>query len=234
MSGTGPGGDVEVAGVARLIGEPARAAMLDALLTGKALAAGELARVAGVTAATASEHLSRMKAAGLVATVATGRHRYYRLASPEVAHALEALALLAPSRPVTSLRQSRRNEALLTARTCYDHLAGRVGVGIYRSLLASEALTPTAAGLDLTDLGRDRLGELGIDVEGARARRRVFARSCLDFTERQEHLAGSLGAAVCSRLLDLDWLRRRDPGHRGLRVTDLGRRELAVHFDVEL
>ncbi|ADD42007.1 transcriptional regulator, ArsR family [Stackebrandtia nassauensis DSM 44728] len=223
-----------MAGIARLIGEPARTAMLDALLTGRALAAGELARVAGVAAATASEHLARMRSAGLVATVAAGRHRYYRLASPEVAQALEALALLAPSRPVTSLRQSRRNAALLTARTCYDHLAGRVGVGIHRWLLASGALTQTAAGLDLTDTGRDRLGELGIDVAAARMRRRVFARSCLDFTERQEHLAGALGAAICARLLSLDWLRHRDPGHRGLRVTDLGRRELAAHFDLDV
>lgn len=223
-----------MAGIARLIGEPARAAMLDALLTGNALAAGELARVAGVTAATASEHLSRMKSAGLVATVAAGRHRYYRLASADVAHALEALAVLAPSRPVTSLRQSRRNEALLTARTCYDHLAGRVGVGIYRSLLADEALAPTADGLDLTESGRDRLDGLRIDVAAARAGRRVFARSCLDFTERQEHLAGALGAAICARLLELDWLRHRDPGHRGLRVTELGQRKLSDHFGIDV
>ncbi|MGH8879204.1 MAG: helix-turn-helix domain-containing protein, partial [Stackebrandtia sp.] len=211
------GGEVDMAGVARLIGEPARAAMLDALLAGKALAAGELARIAGVTAPTASQHLSRMTSAGLIEAVAAGRHRYYRLASVEVAHVLESLALLAPRRPVTSLRQSRHNAALLTARTCYDHLAGRVGVGIYKSLVDAGSLTAAPAGLDVTESGHERLRDLGIDVAAARSRRRHFARSCLDFTERREHLAGALGAAICARLLDLVWLRPRAPGNRGLR-----------------
>lgn len=227
-------GDVDVAGVARLIGEPARAAMLDALMSGTALTAGELARVAKVGPATASQHLARLHDGGLVDRVAAGRHRYFRLASSEVAHAIEALSMVAPRRAVTSLRQSRADAASRTARTCYDHLAGRVGVGIYRSLLDGRALMLGTDGLDLTRLGESRLRELGVDTELARRRRRTFARTCLDFTERREHLAGALGAAVCSRLLELDWLRRRVAGHRGLRVTKRGSSELAERFGVVL
>lgn len=223
---------MDVAAVARLIGEPARAAMLDALMAGTALTAGELARVAKVSPATASQHLARLHEGGLIDRVVAGRHRYFRLTSTDVAHAIEALSMVAPPRKVTSLRQSRADAALRTARTCYDHLAGRVGVGIYRSLLDDEALVLGADGLELTGVGETRLAALGVDVAQVRNRRRAFARTCLDFTERREHLAGALGAALCSRLLELGWLRHRTSGHRGLRVTEPGVAGLADSFGV--
>jgi DNA-binding transcriptional ArsR family regulator len=214
--------DVELASVARLIGEPTRARMLDALLSGQALAAGELARVAGVSAATASEHLARLRAGHLVETVSSGRHRYYRLAGPDVAHALEALALVGQPVEVRSLRQSRAVAAMATARTCYDHLAGRVGVAVHDALVSGGALAAGGDGYQLTDAGGRRFAEVGVAVDAVRASRRAFARPCLDFTERRPHLAGALGGALCARLLELGWLVRRVPGQRGLRVTERG------------
>jgi len=226
--------EVDVSVVARLIGEPARAAMLTAMLTGQALAAGELARAAGVSPATASEHLTRLREGGLVTVVSAGRHRYYRLASPDVAHVLEALALVSPAKPVTSLRASRADAALLTARTCYDHLAGVLGVAVHDALIEREALAAGTDGYEVTAVGEAVFERLGVDVAGARARRRSFARPCIDFTERRNHLAGALGAALCTRLLDAGWLVRRAAGQRGLRVTPAGEIGLANALGVTL
>jgi DNA-binding transcriptional ArsR family regulator len=225
-------GEVDVAAVARLIGEPARAAMLDALLAGRALAAGELARIAGVSPGTASEHLSRLRDGGLVEVVAAGRHRYHRLASPEVGQVLEALALVSRPKPVRTLRQSRTNAALLVARTCYDHLAGQVGVAVHDALVTREALRTVPAGYELTPVGVELLTGIGVDVPTARSARRAFARPCLDFTERRSHLAGALGAAICARFLAQGWLVRRATGDRALRVTDGGRRTLTDAFGI--
>ncbi|MGA8115472.1 MAG: helix-turn-helix domain-containing protein [Actinocatenispora sp.] len=226
-------GEVDLSVAARLIGEPARAIMLDALVAGRALAAGELARLAGVSPATASEHLARLRDGGLVTAVAAGRHRYYRLASEDVAHALEALAMISPARPVRSLRQSRAHRALAGARTCYDHLAGRVGVSIHDALMRGEALRAGGDGYELTSAGERLLLPLGVDVAAARAARRSFARPCLDFTERRSHLAGALGAAICDRLIAQRWLVRRATGERGLRITDGGRRGLTDALGIE-
>ncbi|OLB74273.1 MAG: transcriptional regulator [Actinobacteria bacterium 13_2_20CM_2_71_6] len=225
---------MDVSGVARLIGEPARAAMLDALLSGQALAAGELARAAGVSPATASGHLTRLRSGGLVEVVSAGRHRYYRLASPEVADVLETLSLLGSARPVRSLRESRTAQALALARTCYDHLAGRVGVAVCDALVSRAALVAGGDGYLLTPAGEELLDGLGVPVAAARASRRHFARLCLDNTERRPHLAGALGAALCGRLLELDWLVRRTAGRRALRLTDAGRAGLADALDVRL
>ena len=223
---------MDVSGIARLIGEPARAAMLDALLSGQALAAGELARAAGVSAATASEHLGRLRGGGLVDVVRAGRHRYYRLAAPEVAEVLEALALLGSARPVRSLRESRTAQAMATARTCYDHLAGRVGVAVCDALVSRTALVAGGDGYLLTAHGEALLGDLGVPVGAARESRRRFARPCLDFTERRPHLAGALGAAVCDRLLELRWLVPPASGGRVLRLTDAGRHGLAESLGI--
>lgn len=219
--------DVDLAAGARLVAEPARAAMLDALLSGEALAAGELARAAKVSAATASEHLARLRGGGLVDVTCSGRHRYYRLASPEVAHALEALAVISPSRPIRSFRQSRSDSAMAFARTCYDHLAGRLGVAVHDALVADGALVAGGDGYLVTAAGELRLHVLGIDVAGVRASRRAFARGCLDFTERRHHLAGALGAALSASMIELGWFVRRAQGQRALRLTDAGRRHLS-------
>lgn len=208
-----------------LVGDPARARMLDALSAGVALPAGELARRAGVKPATATAHLRRLVDGGLVKVHVQGRHRYHQLAGPQVAAALEALAQIAPPAPVKSLREHRTALALAEARTCYDHLAGRKGVELRDRLLASGAVRQ-AGDRDhvLTRRGRALVLELGIDVERLDASRRVFARTCIDWTQRRPHLAGALPAALTARFLELGWVRRGRG--RGLRISDDYDREL--------
>ena len=221
--------DVDLAAVGALVGNPSRAAMLDALMTGRALTAGELATVADVSPATASEHLAKLRDGGLVEVVTQGRHRYHRLASPDVGAALESLSLVAPRKPVTTLRQSSRARSLGEARTCYDHLAGRCGVLLHDGLLARGWLVPEAGGYSVSEAGVEGLLGWGVDVGAARASRRRLARPCLDWTERREHLAGALAAAITTALLDgpEPWFVRRADDHRGLRPTEAGRRHLA-------
>jgi DNA-binding transcriptional ArsR family regulator len=201
--------DRDLAAVGALIGEPARAAMLDALAAGYSLPAGELARLAGVHPATATAHLRRLVDGGLVRVRAQGRHRYHELAGPEVAAALEALARVAPPAAVHSLRQHRTARGLAQARTCYDHLAGLRGVQLRDRLLAARALREVdERDHELTRRGHRLLAALEVDAEPLLASRRIFARACLDGTERRPHLAGVLAATLTSRLLELGWLSR--------------------------
>ncbi len=204
--------------------------MLDALLGGRALAAGELARVAGVSAATASEHLGRLRRGGLVVVVSQGRHRYYRLTGPEVATALESLALIAPASEVRSLRQAGHARSLEFARTCYDHLAGRVGVAVHDGLFRRSILAGVPGGYEVTAPGAPWFAELGVDVAEVRASRRSFAIPCLDRTERRPHLAGALGAALTTALLNEGWLVRRTSGSRSLRLVGGGGERLRTLF----
>jgi DNA-binding transcriptional ArsR family regulator len=222
-------GDVDLSAVGALLAHQSRALMLDALLAGRALTVGELALVAGVRASTASEHLARLLAGGFVDTIKQGRHRYYQLAGPEVASALEGIAQIAPRQPAHSLTQSRRAQSLAEARLCYDHLAGRSGVQLHDALLAQGWLSPNAGGFELTPSGESTLGGWGVDVTMARHARRSFARPCLDWTERRYHLAGALASAIADCLIDgpSPWFTRRVAGHRGLRITDRGQRALA-------
>jgi DNA-binding transcriptional ArsR family regulator len=221
--------DVDLAAVGALLGDQSRVAMLDALMTGRALTAGELARAAGVSPPTASEHLAKLHRGGLVEVVSQGRHRYHRLAGPDVGAALEALSLVAPQRPVRSLRQSARARSLATARTCYDHLAGSSAVALHDALLGRDWLRPAPGGYQVTERGESAFACWGVDVAAALAERRIFARSCLDWTERRPHLAGALAAAVAAALVDgpEPWFVRRADDHRGLRVTEAGERHLA-------
>jgi DNA-binding transcriptional ArsR family regulator len=195
--------------------------MIDALMDGRALPAGELARQAGVRASTASEHLGRLVGAGLVTVTAEGRHRYFRISTPEVAVALEAFARICPPTPVRSLRTSAQAEALRHARTCYDHLAGRLGVAVMDAMRRRRWLATADGGYRLTRTGELALVAAGVDVVAAAGGRRAFARPCIDWTERRPHLAGALGAAVTTTMLDRKWIRRRDG--RGVAPTDAGR-----------
>ena len=226
-------GSAEIALVAGLVGDPARAAMLDALMDGREHAAGELARRAGVTASTASGHLSRLLAGRLVLCGVHGRERRYRLASAEVAAAFEALGRIAPAAEVRSLRAANRRAQLRVARTCYDHLAGWVGVGVTDALLARGALGLRDGGYELSAAGEKLLRRIGVDVAGARARRRSFALACLDLTERRPHLAGALGAALADTAIANGWLLRRQDG-RALTVTPAGRSALRREFGIDL
>ena len=218
MSEVRDGRDRDIAPVAALFGDPARSAMLAALAGGHALPAGELARRAGVHPATATAHLRRLVDGGLVQVRVQGRHHYHELAGPQVAVVLEALAQLAPPFPIRSLRDHHRATAMAEARTCYDHLAGRRGVELRDRLLTIDALRATDdRDHILTAHGHQLVVELGLEPDHLQGTRRVFARSCIDWTSRRPHLAGALPAAITSRLVALGWLSRT--GDRALRVA---------------
>jgi DNA-binding transcriptional ArsR family regulator len=235
--------DADIASAAALIADSTRAAILRALLPDRPLAAGELARLAGVSAATASFHLAKLLEGGLITVIRQGRHRYYRLAGHEVAAALEALGLISPGLPVRSLRQSREAAALAEARTCYDHLAGKAGVELLDGLLRC-GLLEEKSGLtgqvdassprfEITGAGARELGSFGLNLLQIRRSRRHFAGTCIDWTQRRRHLNGALGAAITSRMFELGWIER---GHRrrSVRVTPAGIEGLASTFGVDL
>jgi DNA-binding transcriptional ArsR family regulator len=225
--------DADLAAVAGLIGEPARAGILLSLLEGRPLRAGELATRSRLSPSLASMHLRKLLDGGLVDVAREGRERRYRIASPSVARAVESLLRIAPGRPARSLRESQRGEALRAGRTCYDHLAGRLGVALTEAMGERHLLHPLDGSYQLTGAGRSCLENLGVDVAGAEAGRRAFARQCLDWTERRPHLAGALGAAITGRLFDLRWLERR-PGTRAVRLTPAGDRGLREEFGLDL
>lgn len=217
-----------LAEVAAAIGDTARANILAALMDGRALTAGELAWHAGVGAPTTSGHLARLRQAGLVAEERQGRHRYHRLAGPEVAHALEALMAVAASSPPRHRPVGPRDEALRAARTCYDHLAGRLGVGLADALQARGHVVIADGAGSLTASGERFLADtLGVDLAGRSTR--PLCRTCLDWSERRPHLAGRLGAALCARCFALGWIEpTRDS--RAVAVTDAGKRGFAEAF----
>jgi DNA-binding transcriptional ArsR family regulator len=215
-----------VAAIAELIGEPARAAILIALVDGRALAAGELARAAGVSAQSASSHLSRLLVGGLLSVQREGRHRYYRMSSPGVGHAIEALGAIS-TRPLRhDVRLPRETIALYNLRLCYDHLAGRVAVDLAKALETSRVIQVCGAReYELGPKGSEWFERLGVDTNVLRRSRRSFARRCLDWTERKPHLAGALGAALFSRLVALGWVATL-PQTRVVRITHGGVREM--------
>ena len=238
--------DVNVAEIAGLIGEPSRAAVLMALIDGRALAASTLAEEAGVARSTISGHLGRLTDAGLITVEPSGRNRYYRLASAEVAEALESLARLAPPKPVRSLRQATRAHALRRARSCYDHLAGRLGVALTDALLArgdlvaqrssSEATDPIlgpgrAHAFHLTEPGAKHLAELGVAVAVEPHSRRPLIRYCVDWSEQRPHLGGALGAAMMQMLLEREWVTRGSG--RAILTTPAGDAALLEQFGVD-
>lgn len=206
--------------------------MLSLLMDGTVRPAGELARAAGVSASTASEHLSVLVEAGLLTCTARGRGRFYRLSGQEVAHALETLGHIAPSSPAKGYTGVRAAEKLASGRFCYDHLAGRLGVSLTDAWIDAGWLDDPDH-LVLTPRGRDGFTGLGVDVIGIDALRRPTTRVCLDWTERRPHLAGALGAAVASLCLESEWIVRR-PGSRGVRVTEAGAAIFRGRWNVSL
>ena len=221
----------DFAPAAALLADPTRAAILRALLPGRSLAAGELARVAGVGAATASHHLAKLLDGGMVAVTKQGRHRYYQLAGYEVAAALEAIGLISSVVPAKSLRQSREARALAEARTCYDHLAGRAGVELFDALLREGLLSGdlSARQFEVTAAGQKKLDSFGIDIAEVRRGKRQFAGACVDWTQRRRHLNGALAAAITGRLFALGWI-ERGMRRRSVVVTEPGLRGLADTF----
>lgn len=226
----------KIAAAAALIGNPGRAAMLGALMDGRTLPATELAAVAGLSAAGASEHLGQLLAGGLLTVIREGRHRYYRLASEHVAAVLEGLAVLGDAQPVPQGRPNHQREnPLRFARTCYDHLAGVLGVSI-SSALQERMLLSADEGkrFSVTPAGAQWFAEnLRIEIDALRPARHGIACGCLDWTERRYHLAGPLGAVLLRRSFDLGFL-RRGVERRAVRLTLAGRRFLALELGVNL
>jgi DNA-binding transcriptional ArsR family regulator len=215
-----------LAGVGALLGEPARTRILTALLTGCALTAKELAYFAGVTAPTASSHLSRLVAGHLLVMEKQGRCHYYRLRSAEVARAIEGLMTVA-SAPTNGWPPSHRvAPALRDARMCYDHLAGRLGVALCDMMLRSDYVVLFDGGGELTGAGERFLAGLGADLEGARGAKRRYCRSCIDWTERRHHISGAVGAALAQVFLARRWVARVQDS-RALTVTADGRKKLS-------
>jgi DNA-binding transcriptional ArsR family regulator len=221
-----------MAQLATLLADGTRASFCLALLDGRAWTAGELARMAGVAPSTASAHLSQLVSGGLLAEERQGRHRYIRLASSRVAQMIEDLAGYAPPTPTPtgSLRAVNARTGLAHARTCYDHLAGRLGV-LLVDAMAARGLLEQEAGLALTGQGLRWLSDLGIDVTALRSTRRPMVRHCLDWTERRPHLAGAAGAALCRRFFDSGWITRTG-STRAVRLTPSGRRGLEAALGI--
>lgn len=221
----------DIAAVAALVGDPARANILAELLGGRALAAGELARAAGIAASTASGHLAKLAEAGLLERISQGRARYYRLASPQVAAMLESIMTVAADPEPRRRAAPRIPPGLKKARTCYDHIAGELGVAIADALLQREAVVLHPDGGEVTESGMALLARLGGSPPESRGRR-PLCRACLDWSERRPHLAGTLGAQILARSLELGWVARASQG-RALTVTPAGRRGFRELLGVE-
>ncbi len=207
-----------IARIAALIGDHARAEVLTALMADRALTATELADMAGVSKSTLSAHLTKLLEAQLIAVEPQGRHRYFRLANPDVAQLLESLMGVAFRSGAVRLRGSPREPALRKARVCYDHLAGELGVLAFNGLQSQGVFTGLQRDLQLTETGRAWFSALGVDSTALATQRRCFCRPCLDWSERRHHLAGVLGAALLARVFELGWA-RRDPHSRVVLFT---------------
>ncbi len=216
--------EAAISPVAALLADPGRAAMVAALLDGRALPAGDLARIAGVTAATASSHLAKLVDGGLLLVRRQGRHRYYAIASADIAIAIETLSSILPPPPVRSLNQSIHARALSAARSCYDHLAGTLAVRIADSLVTRGDCRPYDSGFELTEQGKQFFQTLGIDAPS-------FTRACIDWTERRPHISGPLGSALFHFLLNNGYI-RRGQRHRAIDISDEGERALANLFNI--
>jgi DNA-binding transcriptional ArsR family regulator len=220
---------IRMASVAALLGDPARANILTALMDGRALTAKELAFAAHVSPQTASGHLARLTEAHLLEVENQGRHRYFRLASPLVGQMLESVMAVAGPEP-GPLNRWRGGEGLRTARTCYDHLAGRLGVALADSLIEAGHVALSLDGGEVTERGHAFLSDFGAEPS---AGRRVFCRPCLDWSERRPHIAGRLGAALATRCLDLGWIQRQRDS-RAVTITAAGATGFADKFGVHL
>lgn len=225
--------NTNVALIASMVSDASRSAILNALMDGRFHAAGELARMACIQPQTASFHLAKMVDAGLIAVEKQGRHRYYGIRNPEVAQVMESLLSIAPPVKIKSLRQSAEEQALRKARTCYDHLAGSLGVSLTQSLVREGILLEGENGFEVTKNGEAFFENFQIDLNRVKRKRRSFSHKCLDWSERRHHLAGALGHALLDRLLELNWVQRL-PNTRAVKITPQGKAGLKETFALEV
>jgi DNA-binding transcriptional ArsR family regulator len=225
--------DPDLATIGAALADEGRAAMLLALLGGEQLTAGQLARYAQLSPSAASNHLRRLRELGLIVDQRAGRNRLFTLATHDLADALEALIRVAPAKPVRNLRQSHASAALRKGRTCYDHLAGKLGVAVTDALVERGFLTKHRDAFSVSLRGRSWFSELGIDVATVARSKRSFARICSDWTEQRPHLAGALGAAITDRFFEQRWIQRL-PSSRAIVITRTGEDFLARELNVSL
>lgn len=223
----------DIASLSALIGDPARSRLLIALVDGRALTATELANTIGVTKQTTSAHLAKLLGAHLIAVENQGRHRYFRLAGREVAGLLEHLMSVASRTGLPTVRTGPASSAMRTARVCYDHLAGDFAVQIFESLERHQSFEPAEGGMRLSRRGIALFEDIGIDVAALARQRRAQCRTCLDWSERRQHLAGAAGAALFSRFLELGWA-RRTRNSRAVIFSALGHLELRRKFQIAI
>ncbi|QED49346.1 ArsR/SmtB family transcription factor [Cytobacillus dafuensis] len=222
-----------VAEIAFLLGEKSRATILISLMDGRFHTASELAYMAAITPQTASFHLSKLIEASLVNVDKQGRHRYYQLANEEVARILESFLAISPPPEVRSLKQSSQVKLLREARTCYDHLAGKLGVGLTESMLNTGYLEKEERNFVVTPKGEQFFTDFGIDLDQLKRKRRSFSHACLDWSERHHHLAGALGNELMKRFFDLSWI-VQVPSIRAVKVTDKGKVGFKQHFNINI
>ncbi|WCK54099.1 metalloregulator ArsR/SmtB family transcription factor [Aneurinibacillus sp. Ricciae_BoGa-3] len=222
-----------IAEVAALIADSSRTTILFSLMDGRMLPASELARRAKISPQTASAHLAKLVNGKLLDVETNGRYRYYKLANAEVAHVLEGMISIAPVKKITSLRESEQVKALKYARTCYDHLAGLAGVKLTQCMLDNGIILPVEKDFTVTKQGEDFFVRFGIDIQVLKKSKRVFARQCLDWSERMHHCSGILGAAITRQLFDLGWI-KRVPDTRAVQVTREGYSGLYHTFGMKL
>ena len=227
---------ISIAQIGSMVGDLTRAAMLQALMDGRALTASELASVAGITPQTASGHLGQLAEAGLITVIKQGRHRYHHLATPDVARMLESLMLVAAAQPVKRISTGPRDQQLRLARTCYDHIAGQLGVALADAMVAQNWVEMGSDAAAMTPHGLQQFQAIGIDltpaVKGSKTNA-PFCRLCMDWSERRPHFAGRLGKVLCTHGLEKGWIRKRSDA-RSLEISPEGRRRYRDFFCVEL
>ncbi|KEK22435.1 ArsR/SmtB family transcription factor [Bacillus gaemokensis] len=221
--------NVNVAHIASLISDTSRATILVQLLDGRPYPATELAHVAKIKPQTASFHLNKLYEAQIVEVEKHGRHRYYKIANHEIAESLEKILYLAPPEPIQSFKQSKESKEIQYARTCYDHLAGKLGVEITNSLLHNEILIKDDLQFKVTKKGLKFFENFGINLDSLHNKRRFFSKCCLDWSERQHHIAGSLGNAILERMLELKWITKASQT-RAVYITPLGKQQIFNTF----
>ncbi|WP_079528010.1 ArsR/SmtB family transcription factor [Halobacillus hunanensis] len=222
-----------VAEVASILGEPSRSLILTSLMDGRFHTATELAYMAGIKQQTASFHLSKLMKANLIIMEKHGRHRYYHIIDGEVAQILESFLALSRPPEIRSLNQSIQMKALKSGRTCYDHLAGELGVGLTESMLQEGLIEKAEKEFIVSSKGERFFEEFGLDISKLRQKRRSFSRVCLDWSERQHHLAGALGNAIAAKLFEINWIEKH-PSSRAVKVTERGHDGLQKYFNMKV
>lgn len=225
--------ETRLSGVASLLGDKSRSVMLWNLMDGRSYTATELSLCADISPQSASNHLAKLVNAGILTVTKQGRHRYYSFASTEAAHVIESMATLLPPERDRVTKSNPGPVGIAHARTCYDHIAGRVGVALTESLVEHRLIDPSGEDYLVTDKGKDWFASLGLDVEEIRSQRRSFARQCLDWSERKPHLAGALGASLLQMMLKKNWARKMKMS-RELFITAAGRSGLREMLNLEI